>query len=124
MQQLVQKKEFQAFMTSIKGETALLTLLKFLDHPNATTLSKIFGVSKPRITCLMHGFLRKGYVQKFVDESDNRQQFLRLTPKGMALVDQTQSENRVFHQKVLEHLGSEKADQLLSIVQDIIQILD
>ncbi len=64
-------------------------ILKYLNlhgSQNLTALSKIMGTSKPTITSLIDGLVRKGLVERVSSSDDRRMYYVVISNEGKALI--------------------------------------
>ena len=83
---LLQVPAYQQLSKMVRGELFVLNYLATHEtaiHPKE--LSKKMAVSTARITSLLHHMEEKGLIARSSDLSDNRQIFVRLTEKSLAL---------------------------------------
>ena len=71
------------------------------------------GVVKSRITKLIEGLVKKGYIHRFKDPEDSRITLLRLTARGQAQLDRINRHLRKANQSVLSRMSEEQREALL-----------
>jgi DNA-binding MarR family transcriptional regulator len=101
-------------------------LLRALRHGPlpAGQLAQRFGVSRPTITRTVDGLVKKGLVERKVDESDRRVAMITLTASGQALHERTEQAAEDYLATLLEQLPPARLDNLRTAVVDLIQILE
>ncbi len=95
---------------------AELRCLRLFGHERYLTPKGIahrMGVVKSRITRLIEGLAKKGYIQRFKDPEDSRITLLRLTPQGQAQLDRINGHLKTTNRKVLSRMSEEQREALL-----------
>jgi DNA-binding MarR family transcriptional regulator len=72
------------------------------------------GVVKSRITKLIDGLARKGFIQRFKDPEDSRIRLLRLTPPGQTKLDRINAQLKAANIDVLARIAPEQRETLLA----------
>ncbi|MEG0689193.1 MAG: MarR family transcriptional regulator [Hungatella sp.] len=72
-------------------------LMYVVDNPNASQkeIAKLYGVSTATIAVSLKKLEKGGYIQRMVDEKDNRFNRICITEKGKKVVDDSM---KIFHQ--------------------------
>jgi DNA-binding MarR family transcriptional regulator len=101
-------------------------LLRALRHGPlpAGQLAQRFGVSRPTITRTVDGLVKKGLVERKVDESDRRVAMISLTASGQALHESTEQAAEDYLATLLEQLPPARLQSLRTAVVDLTQILE
>jgi DNA-binding MarR family transcriptional regulator/N-acetylglutamate synthase-like GNAT family acetyltransferase len=90
----------------------------------ASTLGRELGLDSGYLSRILAGLEQQGLLEKVRSESDGRQRLLHLTPAGArayALLDQ-RSRDEVG--ELLDHLGEDEQERLLTAMRTIERILD
>lgn len=82
----------------------------------ASELAEAFNVSRPNVTKLINGLLRKGMVEQVVDEVDRRKKRLKLTPDGVALLKKLETGRKTFNNNLLKDFSAKDKDQFLEFL--------
>ncbi len=95
---------------------AELRCLRLFGHERYLTPKGIahrMGVVKSRITRLIEGLAKKGYILRFKDPEDSRITLLRLTPQGQTQLDRINGHLKTANRKVLSRMSEEQREALL-----------
>ncbi len=82
----------------------------------ASELAEAFNVSRPNITNLINGLLKKGMVEQIADEVDRRKKRLKLTSKGVALLKKLEPGRKNFNNNLLKDFSAEEKDQFVEFL--------
>ena len=101
-------------------------LLRALRHGPlpAGQLAQRFGVSRPTITRTVDGLVKKGLVERKVDQTDRRVAMISLTAAGQALHESTEQAAEEYLSTLLQNLPPARLDNLRTAVADLIDVLD
>ncbi len=86
---------------------------KHLKPLMASELAEAFNVSRPNITNLLNGLIKKDLIQQIEDEVDRRKKRLQLSPKGIQLVEKLEPGRKSFNDNLFESLGPQEKKNLL-----------
>ncbi len=95
---------------------AELRCLRLFGHERYLTPKGIahrMGVVKSRITRLIEGLVKKGFIQRFKDPEDSRITLLRLTPQGQIQLDRINRHLKSANRNVLSRMSDEQREALL-----------
>lgn len=100
--------------------------LRALAHgpKSASALADIFGVSRPTVTRMVDGLVRKGLVVRHHDLGDRRLAIISLTDDGQALQASSEEAAERFLRDMLEHLAPNQLDRLGAALADLGTLLD
>ncbi|MBO9478934.1 homoprotocatechuate degradation operon regulator HpaR [Shimia sp. R11_0] len=87
-----------------------------------TTIAERAVLLLPSLTRILHKLDEKGYVTRQRDEQDGRRQVIRATDAGRELIAVNMPAARGYAQQLREHLGDDRYDQLLELLDDLNQI--
>lgn len=74
----------------------------------ASELADALSVSRPNITNLLNGLLKKGLVKQFADGEDRRKKRLELTSQGVKLLAKLEPGRKIFNDNLLEKFSEEQ----------------
>lgn len=109
---------------AVKGEVFVLNYLKNHDnmaHPKE--ISDEMLVSTARTAVILNHLEQEGLISRSQDLSDNRQIIVRLSDKGLSLLEEHRQEVIRYMEKILERLGEEDAREYLRLQHKLIGIL-
>ena len=100
--------------------------LRALNHgpKSAGKLAQVFGVSRPAITRLVDGLVKKGLVERRADEADRRVAIVALTAAGQALHESTEEATERFLAELLAELPPDRLTRLEGALADLSDLLD
>ena len=102
----------------------LIITAKSTEPVTAVVLSELLCVSKPSITSKINTLSNMGYIEKVQSSTDKRKYFLKLTPKGELIVDETASEYLKLIQFLSDEMGQEDFEKLHELLQKANAILN
>lgn len=105
------KSPIQKFSETAKGEMGVLGYLNYISDgtPSPTELSRAFGVSTARITIILNGLEKKGYISRASVPEDRRKVQVMLTRAGRETARQCRKEVTAAVDQLLDALGEEAA---------------
>jgi len=71
------------------------------------------NVVKSRVSKIVDGLLRKGFIQRIKDPEDSRIRLLSLTPKGQRKLNEVKLFQAEIHERVLSQISPEQRQRLL-----------
>ena len=100
--------------------------LRALSHgpKSASALAQIFGVSRPTITRMVDGLVKKGLVERHHDAEDRRLAIISLTGEGRQLQASSEEAAERFLRGLLEVLPPDRLDRLSAALVDLATLLD
>ena len=109
---------------AVKGEIFVLNYLKNHDnraHPKE--LSDEMLVSTARTAVILNRLEQEGLISRIQDSADNRQIIVRLSDKGLSLLEKHRQEVIKYMEKIFEKLGEDDAREYLRLQHKLISIL-
>lgn len=101
-----------------------ITLMTLLEGPRpAGFLAEKFGVSRPTVTRLVDGLVRKALVERLPQQSDRRVALVTLTESGRALQIATQRAAEDYLVGLLASLSLDRLDRLDGAMRDVLDLL-
>lgn len=116
MSSLPQVKAERKMSKRMKGQRFVLTYLaanKNTAYPK--NLSSSMMVSTARIAVILNQLEEEGMITRSIDENDNRQVIVRLTPKGSEAAAAYRQDTLNSISRMLEYLGPEDAEAYVRI---------
>lgn len=105
--------------------TSLVVIYASKNHClKPSELSVFMNSSRTNSTRVARELERHGFVDRIADESDRRQLFLQLTPKGLAFVESLLPTRRVHIKRALEEFTRQEVDELERLLRKLSQKLD
>ena len=100
--------------------------LRALSHgpKSASALAEIFGVSRPTITRMVDGLVKKGLVERHHDAVDRRLAIISLTSAGHELRASSEEAAERFLRELLDQLPPERVERLSAALTDLGTLLD
>jgi DNA-binding MarR family transcriptional regulator len=100
--------------------------LRALSHGprSASVLANIFGVSRPTVTRMVDGLVKKGLVERHHDAGDRRLAIISLTGDGRELQASSEEAAECFLRGLLDHLPADRLDRLSAALSDLGTLLD
>lgn len=88
------------------------------------TLAELFGVSRPTMTRMVDGLVKKGLVERRSDDRDRRVTVITLTAAGRELQIATEAAAEEFLTELLSELAPDRLDGLAAGLADLTALLD
>jgi len=82
----------------------------------ASELAEAFNVSRPNITNLLNGLLKKKLILQVADEIDRRKKRLKLSKKGIKLLEGLEPGRKDFNKHFLSDLNKKEKDSFLKFL--------
>ena len=100
--------------------------LRHLRHgqQSAGALAAKFGVSRPTITRMVDGLIKKGLVERHVDPHDRRVAIISLTEAGRELQAATEATAERHLAELLARLPAHRLSQLSEALTDLVALLE
>ncbi len=89
----------------------------------ASELAEAFNVSRPNITNLLNGLIKKGLITQVEDSVDRRKKRLQLSAKGIEIVEKLETGRTTFNQNLFESLNTSQQKQLLAALSTVNQTI-
>lgn len=96
------------------AELRCLTLFSEVRYLTATDIALKMNVVKSRVSKIVDGLLKKGFIQRIKDPEDSRISLLSLTPQGQQKLSEINSFLEDVHHQMLLQLTAEERKTVLS----------
>lgn len=109
------------------GEVRLLRNIMRMDSGQGVMVSELSGVlnvSPSFITQTVNKLVKQGMVNRSADPKDRRAVRLRVTEAGKDLVQDIFNEILASYGGLVEHLGQEKSDELITLLNNVYEYFD
>ncbi|MBL0373252.1 homoprotocatechuate degradation operon regulator HpaR [Rhizobium sp. KVB221] len=73
----------------------------------------------PSLTRIIRSLEERGIITKHKDENDGRRVLLRITPAGMAIINEVSPESRLIYDRLEKRFGRDKIEQLLDMLDEV-----
>lgn len=84
---------------------------------DASELADRAFILAPSVTRIIRSLEERGVITRRRDDLDGRRTLLSITPGGSAIIDEIAPESRLVYQRLEEHLGVERIDALLDMLE-------
>ncbi len=81
-------------------------------------------IPAPSLTRIIRSLEERGIITKAKDDNDGRRVLLRITPAGLAIIDEVAPESRLIYETLEKRFGGERIDQLLDMLDELASIND
>ncbi len=105
----------------VAPQFGVLNILKESDGLNQVSLGLQMGIDKATIVKLIDGLEKLHYVVRVISESDRREKYLQITPRGRKFLDHIAPEIRKLEAEFLEPLTIEEKKLLLGAIPKLIK---
>jgi DNA-binding MarR family transcriptional regulator len=105
----------------IAPQFGILNILNAADGLNQIGLGVQMGIDKATIVKLIDGLEKAGYVVRVSSESDRREKFLKVTPRGLKFLDQINPRMKALETEFLKPLSAEEKKVLLTAVPKLMK---
>ena len=107
-----------------KSEARVLLCVEFLHKAknckvNISEISKNLSITPPSTTEFVKNLIKKGYLEKHIDQNDKRFIEITLTDKGEKIVQELKEYFNGLFSGIIERLGYEKSELLLELLDTI-----
>lgn len=107
-----------------KSEARVLLCVEFLHKEknckvNISEISKNLSITPPSTTEFVKNLIKKGYLEKHIDQNDKRFIEITLTDKGEKIVQELKEYFNGLFSGIIERLGYEKSELLLELLDTI-----
>lgn len=107
------------------SEMGVLNIIVQTEGPHTSVmLAEMLGVSKPMITAHITALMRAGYVTKTPSPEDGRAYYILPTEKARALVAETQRETDDQLRHMMNTLGKNDFDALVTLINRANHIME
>lgn len=91
---------------------------------NPSTLSEKLHMSRPRVTAILNTLKKKGLVETEQDKEDRRRLTVKITEKGLILINDKQAKAKEYFNLFIDSVGEENARELISIINLAVSEMD
>ena len=102
-----------------QAEFKCLRLFGTDESLNNTQISKRMNLSPSRLTRIIDGLVKKGYMQREIDPNDRRNMIVTLSRRGKILTNKL---NRAFvevHQEILQDIDASQHEPLITAMENL-----
>ncbi len=102
----------------LQGELYLLHYMSqnLQEEINPSTLSEKLHMSRPRVTTVLNTLKKKGYVETQQDEKDRRRMTVKITDKGLSLINEKEGNATEYFHFFIDAVGEENTRDLIRII--------
>jgi len=97
----------------LEAEFKCLRLMSSEENPNNKEIAEKMNLSPSRITRIMDGLIKKGYMVREIDNADRRNMILSLSKKGKNLTTRLNNAFIEIHQEILNEIDEKQHDSLI-----------
>jgi DNA-binding MarR family transcriptional regulator len=101
------------------AEIKCLLLFSGERYLTVKSISQRLDVAKSRVTKLVNGLLRKGYVKRVEDPQDTRVKLISLTPAGRKKIEDVEEFHLYIHKKLVVQMSGEDRTAILSNLETL-----
>ena len=87
-----------------------------------SSLASLLNVSSPSLSRTIKHLEEKGYVIRFTDDIDRRNNYLKVTKEGMKLINNLEKQMSFYCQKIYQHLGVERINIIIESLNQLYDI--
>lgn len=107
------------------SEMGVLNIITGRPGPHTPVMvAQMLGVSKPMITAHLTSLSEKGYITKEQSAEDKRAYYIIPTEKALALVESARQEMDGHFTRLIDAMGQEDFEKLVSLAQTASKILE
>lgn len=128
-------KRFMSFMPRLKSapnenvqrlsKGEFYTLMNLKDEAlTGSELAKRAQISTARMTAIINGLVKKGYVERVADGKDRRRIQLEITSKGETQIEEIYMESLKCTENYLKFLGEADTQNLMRIVEKSVDFFE
>ena len=96
-----------------EAEFRCLRLMSSEENQNNKEIAEKMNLSPSRITRIMDGLVKKGYMVREIDNTDRRNMILSLSKKGKNLTTRLNNAFIEIHQEILNEIDEKQHDSLI-----------
>jgi DNA-binding MarR family transcriptional regulator len=105
----------------IAPQFGILNILKSTEGLNQISLGLQMGIDKATVVKLIDGLEKAGYVVRVSSETDRREKFLKVTPRGLKFLDQIMTPMKALETDFLSPLSAEEKRVLLAAIPKLMK---
>jgi homoprotocatechuate degradation regulator HpaR len=97
----------------------VIRILAEQDTVDASEMADKAFILAPSLTRIIRSLEERGIIAKLKDANDGRRVLLKITPAGLAIINEVAPESRMIYERLETHFGAEKIDLLLDLLDEI-----
>ncbi|MFM2282244.1 MAG: homoprotocatechuate degradation operon regulator HpaR [Pseudomonadota bacterium] len=97
----------------------VIRLLAEQETVDASEMADKAFILAPSLTRIIRSLEERGIIAKLKDENDGRRVLLKITPAGMAIINEVAPESRLIYDRLEKQFGREKIDLLLDLLDEV-----
>jgi homoprotocatechuate degradation regulator HpaR len=97
----------------------VIRILAEQETVDASELADKAFILAPSLTRIIRSLEERGIIAKLKDENDGRRVLLKITPAGMAIINEVAPESRMIYDRLESRFGREKLDLLLDLLDEV-----
>ena len=97
----------------------VIRILAEQDTVDASEMADKAFILAPSLTRIIRSLEERGIIAKLKDANDGRRVLLKITPAGLAIINEVAPESRMIYERLETHFGPEKIDLLLDLLDEI-----
>ena len=91
---------------------------------NCKEIAKRMNLSQSRLTRIIDGLVRKGYMNREIDPTDRRNMKVTLSRRGKILTNKIDREFIDMHHEILQHIDVSKHESLINSMEHLLMATD
>ena len=103
----------------LEAELKCLRLMSSEESLNNKDVSEKMNLSPSRITRIMDGLVKKGYMTREINKSDRRNMILSLSKKGKNLTNKLNTAFIEIHREILKEIDESQHESLLVAMENL-----
>lgn len=110
----------------LQGELYILHYMSqnLQEEINPSSLSEKLHMSRPRVTAVLNTLKKKGLVETEQDQEDRRRMTVRITERGLSLINEKQKNAKGYFHLFIDAVGEENARDLIRIINLALKEMD
>jgi DNA-binding MarR family transcriptional regulator len=102
-----------------QAEFKCLRLFGSDESLNNTQISKRMNLSPSRLTRIIDGLVKKGYMQRNIDQSDRRNMIVTLSRRGKILTNKLNKAFVEVHEEILQDINVSQHEPLITAMENL-----
>jgi len=107
-----------------QAEFRCLRLFSANENVNNKQIAERMGLSPSRLTRIIDGLVKKGYINREIDNSDRRNMRVYLSSKGVEIVELLNKAYVNIHQEILEDIDESQHQPLITAMTNLLSALE
>jgi DNA-binding MarR family transcriptional regulator len=107
-----------------QAEFRCLRLFSANENVNNKQIAERMGLSPSRLTRIIDGLVKKGYINREIDNSDRRNMRVYLSGKGVEIVELLNKAYVNIHQEILEDIDESQHQPLITAMTNLLSALE